>query len=90
MKLLCMFGEVIEISNLERIIKNDATPIIEVSTKVGGKNKTFKIFYSFPIVKLVELIHEAESKYSNYLIKIDKKEDHSDYSFECSITGNQI
>lgn len=79
MKLLDIFGYVVEITNLESIVKDTGGFIIKRSAK-GSKVDLLECpirSYCITISELANIIFEAESNFNNYLIVIE-----SDYNSE--------
>lgn len=74
MKLLNLFGDTIEISNLESIIKDSEGYIyIRRSPKTACEKFEYKKkAKNISIPELTKLIFEAESKYNNYLIIVNE------------------
>lgn len=79
MKLLNILGYVVEITNLESIVKDTGGFIIKRSAK-GAKRDLLECpihSYCISISELADIIFEAETNFSNYIIIIE-----SDYGSE--------
>lgn len=73
MKLLNIFGDTIEISNLESIVKDSEGYIyIRRSPKTACEKFEYRRkVYDVSVVDLTRIIFEAESQYNNYMIIVD-------------------
>lgn len=89
MKLLNLFGDTIEISNLESIIKDKSGWVsINRSPKTVGEKFCYsKPIDSISILKLTEIIFEAEADYNNYLIEVFYD---SEYNVKYKIEGTKF
>lgn len=88
MKLLNIFGYVVEITNLESIVKDTGGFIIKRSAK-GAKRDLLDCTvrsYCITISELANIIFEAETNFSNYLIIIvesfDNERGNNSYKYE--------
>lgn len=77
MKLLNILGQVVELTNLESIIRISGGFSIKRSAK-GNKNDLLECpiyTYCISISELTNIIFEAESKFNNYVIIIEEEYD---------------